>query len=171
MNKTYFVAGFTAMMTLGYSKSFAFETTTITITCGGTNLDCISATRTSDFVTDDGGHIVCLCPKDQRQLIKYSCVQADYVNGMVIDDWFTTGCYSCPSYAYNNGGSCSTCPDYKSSNEGAVSANECYIAKDVEQSDNTGTFVYTDNCYYEGATSSPVEDSYEATASSTTTTE
>ena len=172
MNKTYLVAGFTAMMTLGYSKSFAFETTTITITCGGTNLDCISATRTDDFVTDDGGYIVCLCPSDQRQLIKYSCVQSGFSNGMVIDDWTTTGCFSCSSYAYNNGGSCSACPGdlfYTRSDTGAVSANECYKEADVERSDETGTFIFTDNCYYDGATSDPVEDSYEASTTTTAT--
>lgn len=61
------------------------------------------------------------------------------------------------------------------SDTGAVSANECYIAKDVEQSDSTGTFVFENNCYYEGATSSPLEDSrpgatWSETESTTTTT-
>ncbi|MBE6459718.1 MAG: hypothetical protein E7009_01910 [Alphaproteobacteria bacterium] len=181
MNKTYFVAGFTAMMTLGYSKSFAFETTTVKIRCweGDTAIYadsyCISATRTEDFYTGTNGYIDCLCPDDPTKLRKSTC-QSYWANGRYLFRWYHDSCRPCDSGQYNNGGSCSSCPAQYTSDTGAVSANECYKKADVERSDETGTFIFTDNCYYDGATSSPVENSYktyagEEEASSTTTTE
>ena len=175
----------TAMALLTYSKVEAFEVKAINIVChrGETYTathECISATRTTDADFGYGGHIVCLCPNDHTKLREFRCDSYTASStGIVYPKWYAGDCYSCSEGKYNNGGSCSNCPMISygvTSEEGAVSANQCYFPKEVEQSDGTGTFVFENNCYYDGATSSPIEDSskgatwYE-TESTTTTTE
>ena len=168
MNKTYFATTMTMAAVFPLSAAFAFETTAITITChrGETytqERECISATRTTDADFGDGGYIVCLCPDDHTKLKKFICSSYySSVAGITYARWETGECYSCGAGRYNNGGSCSNCPlrSYgATSNDGTVSANQCYFPQNVEQSDDTGTFVFENNCYYEGSTSAPLEDS------------
>lgn len=168
MNKTYFATTMTMAAIFPLSNAFAFETTTINITChrGPTytaTRTCVSATRTTDADFGNGGYIVCLCPEDHTKLKRYVCSSYySSVAGITYARWTTSDCYSCAKGQYNNGGSCSNCPmrsDGYTSDVGAVSANECYAPVDTEYSDETGTFVFENNCYYEGSTSSPLEES------------
>ncbi|MBP3316327.1 MAG: hypothetical protein J6L70_01870 [Alphaproteobacteria bacterium] len=197
--KTYFSVGFTAVMMLNCPRALAFETTTITITCVPTELngiqnpvhkDCISVNKTEEFQMGPTGHITCICPTDSEKLITYSCHNKLMVDSLDPDDPYDTlapnyyqayftddGCFSCESGYFNSGTGCVKCfydkayNDNGESDSGAVGVNECYLPQDTSMSDDTGEFVFVNNCYYSGDyTAFDTSDAGSLEEESTTTT-
>jgi hypothetical protein len=56
--------------------------------------------------------------------------------------------FSCMAGYYKNGTECTACPTGGTSVVGSTDITDCYIPKNTTDSDTTGGFTYTDNCYY-----------------------
>ncbi len=54
----------------------------------------------------------------------------------------------CAIGQYSNNGTCIDCPDGGTSEPGATSITQCYIPGGTGGTDATGTWKYTENCYY-----------------------
>lgn len=63
----------------------------------------------------------------------------------------------CKIGQYNNNGVCTNCPDGGTSQFGASAITECYIPAGTVGSDETGTYQYAENCYYNNKSSVVVE--------------
>lgn len=54
----------------------------------------------------------------------------------------------CDAGEYGNGRNCTACPEPGTSEMGATEITECYIPAGTVMTDTTGTYTYTEDCYY-----------------------
>ncbi|MBP3316418.1 MAG: hypothetical protein J6L70_02355 [Alphaproteobacteria bacterium] len=186
MNKTYFGMTTILVTCVPYVGASA---ATITCTEGGVRLDTHTCTIVgiySDITLGDSDEVKCLCP-DGTGVYDVFCNAKnepydDDSNG-VIDDYayFEIGsCYipTCAAGEYfnTNNGLCESCAYFTNcdkenvtSDAGSVGVNECYFPKGVEQSDDSGTFVFTNNCYWDGERQMSCNDGEEESTTTTAT--
>ncbi len=166
MNKTYF-----ATTTAAFASVFPIVQTdaaTIKCTYDGSYTETMTCTRPNgagDVTLHNNEAVYCICSDPRTK--KYVFCQTGNPNidddgDGHLDDYvrFSEGpcnyptceagkflntdnyyCRDCATY---------TCNENATSDAGALGVNECYVPKTAVQSDKTGTFEFTNNCYYTG---------------------
>lgn len=122
------------------------------------------AGRTVQTKCNSNGTYSCYC--GMNSLSNLSCASGytgtakyEYINGT---DYFS-GCFKnsspsdpilvCPKGSYKAGTACEPCPADNSVNgttagSGTTDISKCYIAAGTSVSDTSGTYTYTNDCYY-----------------------
>ena len=96
--------------------------------------------RTTTFCNENTN---CLCVNQ----VNYGCADGYYgTNPSCIIGWSCQGCTKCPSLGDVEGKT--TILLSSASPGGGETITDCFIKKDVELEDSTGTYVFESNCFY-----------------------